>query len=84
MDMRTLVKPHKETTRSLSHRPDEVLLLWYADLGLKVDDAGQVDYHCPQCGKLQRAPLEAFLSVGDRRDPRCNECWGSAEEHGGE
>lgn len=85
MDLRTLAKMHQETARSLSHRPVEIMLLWYADLGLEVDDADErVQYHCPVCGKPMNIPLEAFLSMDDRRDPRCDECWGSTDERGGQ
>ncbi len=85
MDLRTMARMHQEVSRSLSHRPLELLLLWYADLGLQVDDSEErVNYLCPVCGKPLSIPLESFLSMDDRRDPRCDECWGSTEERGGQ
>jgi DNA-directed RNA polymerase subunit RPC12/RpoP len=85
MDLHTLARMHQKVSRSLSHRPTDVRVLWYGDLGLQVDeDEERVSYFCPVCGRPLTIPLEAFLSMDDRRDPRCDECWGGKEERGGE
>ncbi|MBI2935951.1 MAG: hypothetical protein HYY31_03980 [Chloroflexi bacterium] len=85
MDMRSLAKLHQETCRTLSHRPIEALLLWYADLGLEVDEAAErIHYHCPKCGKRIAMDLNHFLYLDKSLALRCNDCWGDRQELGGE
>lgn len=74
MDMLTLATKHQETCKALSRKPRADLLLWYADLGVEVDDNEEVvDYHCPICGRRRTMPLELFVCVGERTDLRCSE-----------
>ena len=85
MDMRTLAQKHQEACKTLEHAPHEALLLWYADLGVEVDDEGDaVDFHCPKCGARRTMALELFVCIDERADLRCRDCWGDPGEHGGE
>jgi hypothetical protein len=82
MDMKKLAEAHKEACATLWEAPVELLLLWYADLGLEVE-GGRVAYHCPGCGTRRNMALDEFLLRDSSDDLRCNECRGYLEERGG-
>jgi len=82
MDTEQLVKLHQGRSPTLSHKPRTELLLWYADLDLRVVRE-KVEYRCPECGTSLTMPLEEFLERDSSDDLRCSDCRGELEERGG-
>jgi hypothetical protein len=84
-DLAALAQAHRESSQGLTQRPLEALLLWYADLGLEVDeDLEQVEYHCPGCGTPMTMALGLFLLTKGNTDLRCVSCGGDPADRGGE
>ena len=82
MDTEELAKLHQRSCPTLALRPMAELLLWYADLDLRL--LGEVvRYRCPECGILLNMPVGEFLERDSSIDLRCNDCRGEPEERVG-
>lgn len=82
MDTKQLAMLHKRTCPTLLLRPDEELLIWYADLDLSISGEN-VHYRCPECSLRLSMPLEEFVEHDSSIELRCSECRGEREERGG-
>jgi hypothetical protein len=85
MEIKALAQAHQESCRSLAQDPLEAVLLWYADLGLEVDEEQEeVLYHCPRCGGERRLPTGLFLLLESNARLLCVGCGGDPADRGGE
>ncbi len=81
-DLETLAEMHFELCHSDSaiHRAE--MLIWYADIGVTIDD-GTVAYHCPDCGQQSSSGLDEFVHHETRGGLQCGVCRGEPEERVG-
>ena len=82
MDTEQLAMQHKKACPTLTLRPIEELLVWYADLDLRVS-RDSVNYRCPECGLKLLMPIGEFLEHDSSLELRCGDCRGDCEERGG-
>lgn len=82
MSIEELVRQHREFAHVARRWGDEALHLWYADLGVEVQDE-QVSYLCPCCGTPQAITIHEFVYCGSSDALTCAVCRGDVEERAG-
>ncbi len=82
MDLRELASEHRSMSHTLSKWKPQQILLWYADLDVRVDGES-VAYLCPHCGAKAAMRVEEFIHQDTDLDLYCNECRGELDERGG-
>lgn len=81
MSFEQLAMKHRLACATLSMRRIEEMVLWYADLDLRVTGDG-VTYRCPECNLKVTMPLAEFLECDSSVQLRCGDCRGYREERG--
>ncbi len=82
MDIHGLMAHHRQINAVLGSRRLEEVTLWYADLGVEVQDE-MVSYHCPGCGLRLSSMVDEFITSDTNSELRCDRCRGDREERGG-
>ncbi|MBI3954288.1 MAG: hypothetical protein HY330_07225 [Chloroflexi bacterium] len=82
MDLRELASDHRGMSAVLAKWQPGQILLWYADLDVRVSN-DTVSYRCPHCGSKTAMRVEEFIHQDTNLDLYCSECRGELSDRGG-